>query len=143
MKTINVNEASGAALDWLVAKAQGWVNYPSDSKERGTLWHLEPDKAPFGLTCPGATWKPSTDWSQGGPIIERELIDLAHYKQPQKDGRREVVWRATMFPEFKFQNYSSAMQEFSYIGPTPLIAACRCYVASKLGDEVEVPEELP
>ena len=27
-------------------------------------------------------------------------------------------------------------------GPTPLIAAMRCYVASKLGDEVEVPEEL-
>lgn len=29
-----------------------------------------------------------------------------------------------------------------YFGPTPLIAAMRCYVASKLGDEVEVPEEL-
>lgn len=27
-------------------------------------------------------------------------------------------------------------------GPTPLIAAMRCYVASKLGDEVEIPEEL-
>jgi len=27
-------------------------------------------------------------------------------------------------------------------GDTPLIAAMRCYVASKLGDEVDVPEEL-
>jgi hypothetical protein len=27
-------------------------------------------------------------------------------------------------------------------GPTPLIAAMRCYVISKLGDEVEVPDEL-
>lgn len=27
-------------------------------------------------------------------------------------------------------------------GPTPLIAAMRGHVASKLGDEVEVPEEL-
>jgi len=27
-------------------------------------------------------------------------------------------------------------------GPTPLIAAMRCYVASKLGDEVEIPQEL-
>jgi hypothetical protein len=27
-------------------------------------------------------------------------------------------------------------------GPTPLIAAMRCYVQSKLGDEVEAPEEL-
>ena len=28
------------------------------------------------------------------------------------------------------------------IGPTPLIAAMRCYVASKLGDDVDIPEEL-
>ncbi len=28
------------------------------------------------------------------------------------------------------------------MGPTPLIAAMRCYVASKLGDEVDIPEEL-
>ena len=28
------------------------------------------------------------------------------------------------------------------IGPTPLIAAMRCFVASHLGDEVNVPEEL-
>jgi hypothetical protein len=27
-------------------------------------------------------------------------------------------------------------------GPTPLIAAMRCYVASKLGDEIEIPENL-
>jgi hypothetical protein len=27
-------------------------------------------------------------------------------------------------------------------GPTPLIAAMRCYVASKLGDEIDIPEEL-
>lgn len=31
---------------------------------------------------------------------------------------------------------------WSWQGPTPLIAAMRCYVASKLGDEVEIPEEL-
>lgn len=28
------------------------------------------------------------------------------------------------------------------IGPTPLIAAMRCFVASRLGDEIEIPEEL-
>jgi hypothetical protein len=27
-------------------------------------------------------------------------------------------------------------------GPTPLVAAMRCYVASQLGDEVDVPDEL-
>jgi hypothetical protein len=27
-------------------------------------------------------------------------------------------------------------------GDTPLIAAMRCFVTSKLGDEIEIPEEL-
>ena len=27
-------------------------------------------------------------------------------------------------------------------GPTPLIAAMRCYVRAKLGDEINIPEEL-
>jgi hypothetical protein len=29
-----------------------------------------------------------------------------------------------------------------WFGPTPLIAAMRCYVASKLGDDINIPEEL-
>lgn len=31
---------------------------------------------------------------------------------------------------------------FCYYGPTPLVAACRSYVACKLGGEVEVPDFL-
>ena len=62
-------------------------------------------------------------WEQGGPIIEREGIELS-----------------------LISNHWEAMIAFSgkepQKGPTPLIAAMRCYVASKLGDEVEVPEEL-
>lgn len=34
------------------------------------------------------------------------------------------------------------MRTSELIGPTPLIAAMRCYVASKLGDNVEIPEKL-
>ena len=67
---------------------------------------------------------PSKYWDQGGPIIEREGICLHRYK----DGSE---WSAT---------YSA--QDPESFGPTPLIAAMRCYVASKLGDEVEVPDEL-
>ena len=66
-------------------------------------------------------YKFSTDWAQGGPIIGREGISV-----------REVLkgsWVADV---------ESGFEE----GPTPLIAAMRCYVASKLGDEVEVPDEL-
>ena len=63
----------------------------------------------------------STDWAHGGPIIEREKISLEWTGED---------WMA----------YIRHDEEF--FAPTPLIAAMRCYVASKLGDTVEVPQEL-
>lgn len=63
----------------------------------------------------------STDWAQGGPIIERERIEL------RDDGDGWMALDGNGDAQF---------------GPAPLIAAMRCYVASKLGDEVEIPEEL-
>lgn len=65
----------------------------------------------------------STDWAQGGPIIAREGITLRNFIQ----GAR---WDAEID--------DLALES----GPTPLIAAMRCLCASKLGDEVEVPDEL-
>ena len=74
-----------------------------------------------------APWK---NWAQGGPIIEREGINLSH------NTFHYTRWEAwTPAPE---QERGEAVA----LGPTPLIAAMRCYVASKLGDEVEIPEEL-
>lgn len=67
-------------------------------------------------------------WEQGGPIIEREGIE---FRKIQKLGG-SVEWAASS--PYCFEPYIH--------GPTPLVAAMRCYVASKLGDEVEVPEEL-
>jgi hypothetical protein len=69
-------------------------------------------------------WQPSTDWAQGGPIIEREKIAVWHRGD-------EWPWRAQ-------QSDTSHLKG----GTTPLIAAMRCYVASKLGDTVDIPEEL-
>lgn len=65
---------------------------------------------------------PSRNWAQGGPIIERERIRL---------DPRESEWKA--------QDWDNGLRDF--FGPTPLVAAMRCFVASKLGVEVDVPEE--
>jgi hypothetical protein len=66
----------------------------------------------------------STDWAQGGPIIEREIDMLVK----QDSG----LWLASVpDPKMPF-----------VLGPAPLIAAMRCYVASRLGDKVDIPEEL-
>lgn len=66
----------------------------------------------------------SSVWSQAGPIIEREALTIC-----------------TQMTRFDWQaiNFHGDITQF---GPTPLIAAMRCYVASKLGDEIEIPEEL-
>ena len=70
----------------------------------------------------GPGFKPSTEWAHGGPIIERERIRI--------DPRG--VWCAA----------HDSCEWTYYTGETPLIAAMRCYVASKLGEIVEVPREL-
>jgi len=103
----------------MVAKALG-LAYRNDEKY-GSMCFRTP------MTKGVVIWGPyplpySTDWSQGGPIIEREKIatDYDH-----------DVWNAAKYGLSWYVG-----------GPTPLIAAMRCYVASKLGDEVDVPEEL-
>ena len=101
---IKTSELAGAALDWAVAKCEGI----QDSEFVRT--HMD-------------AWLYSTDWSQGGPIIEREKIGVWW------DG----VWHA------KYDGCRPDQVQDAY---TPLIAAMRCYVASKLGDEVEIPNEL-
>ena len=65
----------------------------------------------------------STDWALAGPIIEREGITVRRYT--------DALWDASI-----------GRLDYVADGPTPLIAVMRCYVASKLGDEVEVPDEL-
>jgi hypothetical protein len=70
----------------------------------------------------GPAWtKYSTDWAQAGPIIERERIAVW--------GDNDTYWEAEC-------GWTWAK------GQTPLVAAMRAYVASKLGDEVEVPTNL-
>jgi hypothetical protein len=106
---------TGAALDWAVAKCEGvWVEYVDDEITQCLLQK------------PSGRYAPSTDWAQGGPIIEREGVQL-----------RCGLGGWVALP------YDSAFSEEAYQeGDTPLVAAMRCYVASKLGDEVELTEEL-
>ena len=86
-----------------------------------------------GQVYHGPAWtKYSTDWAQAGPIIENWEIGIKR-NAPCSYGRQ---WEAS--PSIRAKG---AGWKFGY-GPTPLVAAMRCYVASKLGDEVEVPDEI-
>ena len=108
-------ELIGNALDWAVAKCEGLLH------DDGTVSDY---------------WQPSELWEQGGPIIEREKLTVAPSDQKSYVGQE--AWTAyrieTLFTDQGDREYQT--------GSTPLIAAIRCYVASKLGDEVDVPEGL-
>jgi hypothetical protein len=116
---IKTSELAGAALDWAVAKCEV---YPI------SVWYDE-DELPMVRDDEVPEWQPSTEWAQGGPIIEREWLDITPWPNESDE---ELQWQCK-------QHDSIDCVAF---GPTPLIAAMRCYVASKLGDEVEIPAEL-
>jgi hypothetical protein len=118
---IKTNELTDRALDWAVAKCEGPNSVAACYYIDGLPVYL--DEAPI------PEWMPSTSWDQGGPIIERERICLTH---PKYDCWTAIGQDGTDLDIPLYQED----------GPTPLIAAMRCFVASRLGDEVDIPEEL-
>ena len=140
MKTINISEATGPALDWLVAKAKGIPLeelYVSGRKPYQSLFRRTRDEDGNldGKYMTGPDLLFSSKWEAGGPIIEREFITVGPYHG--NDGALTGVFQAYIGWD------SEALDPlFQCDGPTPLIAAMRCYVASKLGDTAEVPNEV-
>jgi Protein of unknown function (DUF2591) len=113
MKT---NELTGAGLDWAVAKCEGHESRCSWILEKEGYAAWQAYEMAWGNPLPNY----STNWAQGGPIIERKGIAILQCPRG---------WAARI-------GFGGEYIE----GPTPLIAAMRCYVASKLGDDIEVPE---
>ena len=134
---IKMSELSGAALDWAVAKVEGYTPlYPAMPHQML--------RTPDGLLSHMCEIHFSTDWAQGGPIIEREGISLRPIVRPGHALHGQFLAAidhgntGTMVQWVKRESFS----RHYWKGPAALIAAMRCFVASKLGDEVDVPEEL-
>lgn len=115
---VKTSELTGAALNWAVAS----IEWPNDT----------------GILNPELTSKQSVNedypfdknWSLAGPIIEREFV-CADYIHKSR-------WLAVK------RNGDDAYADAGPMiaGPTLLIAAMRCLIASKLGDKVEIPDHL-
>jgi hypothetical protein len=117
---MKASELSGAALDWAVAIAEGWQPTTARDSTGQYPWLIK-----VGKDINPKQYRPSTNWMQGGTIIERERISV---------WARGNEWAAESF----IPNHEGHEET----GKTPLVAAMRCYVASKLGDDVEIPEGL-
>ena len=112
MSAVKVSTLIGPALDWAVAKCEGETQIVQFSP----------------LASSKHYYAPSRKWAQGGPIIEWEIDQISRYET---------------YPDYRADRFATDDYEDCHaIGPTMLIAAMRCYVASKLGDEVDIPEEL-
>lgn len=117
---ILTEELTGNALDWAVGVASGlYIRIVLNSVVVVTE---------HGVGATTVTYyKPSTDWATGGEIIGRELIDICHHFVTRQV--TTMIWLP---------------QKFIMTGDAKdvLVLAMRCYVASKLGYEVDVPDEL-
>ena len=143
---VNTSELIGAALNWAFATCEGWGVTPVRTDGVMQIWHndcisrgrptldnqgsfryLAHGHEPVALFgCPI-----NFDWCDVGPIIEWEQMGVFPFSIDEMGNPCQPGWSSFIhFDKTHFQ------------GPTPLIAAMRCYVASKLGDEVEVPDEL-
>ena len=110
---MKTSELTGISLDWAVAKCEGLT------QENG--WT---DLELFNSARCGGFYHYSTDWELGGPILERERVHLMACID-KSNWIAEIDHPVTVIH-----------------GTTPLQAAMRCYVASKLGGEVNLPKEL-
>lgn len=115
----------GSALDWAVAQCE-WGNKFANSTD---------------LVQVARRQGYSTNWAQSGPIIEREGINLSVDYQDDwlTTDMVQIGWKANLWNNSV--PGTAGFLQWAY-GPTPLIAAMRCFVASRLGDEVDIPEEL-
>lgn len=121
---LQTKDLSGAALDWAVAKCE----------ESDAMCFVVGCRLPSGGVYVGGgvesavfvhDYTPSTDWSQGGPLVENGCMNV---------GCEAGVWWA----EFT----DADMVTYGENGDSALQAVCRTLVLARLGPEIEVPAEL-
>jgi hypothetical protein len=128
-RTIKTADLTGAALAYCVSR----IEHPDWEEEGHRVNVVYPDDD-------GWVFRPDIDPGQGGPIIEREGINT--FRHNKLDPAAAWVWCGHKVVPRPNMEGTTNMVAIAPDGPTMLVAAMRCYVASKLGDTVEVPEEL-
>jgi hypothetical protein len=124
-----VQELSGAELDYWVAKAQGCCPEITE-EECWIVKHNSSTATPFWDSSTTASWEtrstkgiryqPSQDWFDGGPLIERFEVSIHLEEVPEPP-----LWSAYI----DGNPYRSG-------GTTPLQATMRAILLSQFGEEV-------
>ena len=134
MKTIKVADATNTQLDWLVATCEDVAFTLDASLSYYPVLVIKGEEHLVDDFYSG--YSPTTRPEQMWPIIEGEGIDVCLDRDrvfdPGEKVERWFAWMPSDTPDAEWVEY----------GPTSLIAAARCYCCAKLGDVVEIPEEL-
>lgn len=127
-----VSALVGPALNWAVVKSLG-LDVHHDAILGGVMmdgWHVS------GLRGDPNRWVSlercdyASDWALSGPLVEREKINITSHGDDWIAGYPKPV----EFEGFRKYVFSG--------GDTPLNAAMRCFVESRLGNEIQVPADL-
>lgn len=110
---IKVSELTGALLDYWVARAEG-LEMEMLCGHCCTPVSRHHDEIQYEM------YRPSTDWGQGGPLIDKYGLTVEPYPP---------AW------------WANEPDESAVMGEDPLQAICRAVVRAAFGDEVE--EVLP
>lgn len=134
VKVINLD---GMALNWAVGLAERrqlrlGIGGGIEARAQGENGETLPPH--WDLWYP---WGPSTNWHQGGPILEDAMrvsggaLVVQDETETLYDVEHPRFSAVYMFPRSE-----------KYYGRTPLIAAMRAFVAREWGKDVEIPDEL-
>jgi hypothetical protein len=144
-------DLSGPYLDAAVAMAERLGNVsvqlrPFMIDPKGALRAVYVDDDGREQFVPGY----STDWGSGGYIIEREHISAYWRDGIFADGQPfgDACWVAGMNMQTELEGFTGEERAIVRLdnrmpGPAPLIAAMRAFVASRLGDDVDIPGYTP
>ncbi|MBC8947274.1 phage protein NinX family protein [Xenorhabdus indica] len=118
---IKTSELTGQALDWAMALSLG-----AEICSKGRFLEL-PSGHFVDKKSKYYSFKPSTNWTQCGQLIEEYKVQFV------------LVSDAIIEASSHLMNKKLVVAEF---GSNHLEAVCRLIVLGKLGDEVEIPDEL-
>lgn len=120
MIDVNTADLTDLFLDWAVAIADGQLPEPYPPKKPRVECYVH-------STGRFKPYAPSKNWLVAGPIIEAAQISVTQ--------QGSAVCRAFIMGD-------DGNQSFNTDGKSVLEAAMRCYVLSKIGEVVQIPEEL-
>lgn len=140
MIEVKTADLIGPALDWAVAKAEG-LDFEPYFYRHGAYWVMQVVREGYNPERKVYWFSPSTDWSYGGHLVDK-LLKTGQWEIVQGIGVGEVMVQNYNMECLPVNGESFDHESMCFESDSLLIAACRAFVAAKLGVVVSVPKEL-